>query len=168
METRSDLPTLCKTGSTRLIGVELGVARGKNAHNLVRKTPDLVLCCIDRWSGDRGHSLDELVAASNLLAPYKDRALIMRGSFEHYLPLFPDEYFDFVYIDGYAHTGQLGGSTLRDWWPKAKTGGVFAGHDYHPEYQPTIDAVDAFFAELGIPFSILNEEPYPSWYVVKP
>lgn len=29
--------------------------------------------------------------------------------------------FDFVYIDGYAHTGEENGKTIIDWWRKVRT-----------------------------------------------
>tara|TARA_Y100000389_G_C17052243_1_gene313332 strand:+ start:118 stop:318 length:201 start_codon:yes stop_codon:yes gene_type:complete len=44
--------------------------------------------------------------------------------------LFPDDFFDFIYVDGYAHTGEENGKTFFDWWPKLKQNGIFSGDDY--------------------------------------
>lgn len=165
---RFELPRLAAEGKNPMMGVELGVASGRNAENLLRENPSLTLICIDRWGGDRNHSLDEMVTAYRRLEQFGDRCVILRGSFDQYATYFPDEYFDFCYVDGYAHTGQDSGNTLRKWWPLVKSGGVFSGHDYHPEYQQTIDTVDAFFDGLGLEFSTTDEDPYPSWYAIKP
>ncbi|CAE8643805.1 unnamed protein product [Polarella glacialis] len=44
---------------------------------------------------------------------------------EHY----PDESFDFVYVDA-LHDRKSVLRDLRTWWPKLRPGGVMAGHDY--------------------------------------
>ncbi len=91
-------------------------------------------------------------------------------SFAEALPHFADGSLDFIYIDGYAHTGQESGGTLRDWWPKLRAGGVFAGHDYCARYQPTCDAVDAFVAANGLTLHVTETggDSFPSWWVIKP
>jgi predicted O-methyltransferase YrrM len=43
---------------------------------------------------------------------------------------YPDEYFDFVFIDT-GHTYELTKAELRLWWRKVKNGGALAGHDTH-------------------------------------
>lgn len=40
----------------------------------------------------------------------------------------------FIYVDGYAHTGEDRGKTLFDWYPKLKIGGLMAGDDYHDDW----------------------------------
>lgn len=42
---------------------------------------------------------------------------------------FPDNYFDFIYIDA-AHDYESMVVDLNAWWPKLKPGGIFSGHDY--------------------------------------
>jgi hypothetical protein len=79
-----------------------------------------------------------------------------------------------IYIDGYAHTGQEGGQTLRDWWPKLAPGGVFAGHDYDlAAYPQTVCAVNDFILEMDrrgirLHLQVIDEKPHPSWWIVKP
>lgn len=89
-------------------------------------------------------------------------------TFKEALPLFDDESIDIVYLDGYAHTGQEGGETIYDWWGKVKSGGIMAGHDYCKEYQPTIDAVNAFVDRENLNLHIIEDNPYASWMVKKP
>jgi hypothetical protein len=48
---------------------------------------------------------------------------------------FPDAYFDFVYVD--ARHDRLGVlQDLHQWWPKLRTGGLMAGHDYTTQLEP--------------------------------
>ena len=81
----------------------------------------------------------------------------------------PDSYFDFIYIDGYAHTGQDGGKTLEDWYPKLRAGGIFAGHDYHKHWSPTIDSVDAFRRSINHrgDLQLTLKDTFPSWWFLK-
>ena len=153
------------------IGLELGVASGHYSHAMCYKSQLSKIYGIDRYTDH--HDDAEMTRMLDLL---KDQIAInrytfLRGSFENYLKSFEDETFDFIYIDGYAHTGQENGATLDDWWPKLKPGGTFAGHDYHESYQQTIDAVDAFISKNNLELHILQDLEgdwdFPSWYTFK-
>jgi hypothetical protein len=110
------------------------------------------------------------------LAPYKNKNTIIKSKFSDAVDDFPDEFFDFIYIDGYAHTGQDNGETLNQWWPKLKKGCVFSGDDYHTtEWPLTVKAVNEFCSEHDLKLNIFkfeNEDNnhwcrFPSWYVIK-
>ena len=159
--TRADLALFVPAGG---LVIELGVAAGKFAELLCDRNPQARYLGIDRWSDH--HDREEMMRAIDRLRRFRNAAT-SRGTFAEVLPLVPDHYADLIYIDGYAHTGQEGGETLRDWWPKLKPGGIFAGHDYCRQYQPTIDAVDAFVSEHGLELHIIDELPHPSWWVRK-
>lgn len=148
------------------VGVELGVAAGAYSETLLERSGLSLLYSIDRWADH--HDEAEMHAAEQRLSRFGSRSRIIRSTFADALSLFPDGWFDFIYIDGYAHTGQDNGKTLADWWTKLKRGGMFAGHDYCPQYQPTIDAVDRFIAAHGLCLHITDEADYPSWWCVKP
>ncbi len=75
--------------------------------------------------------------------------------------------FDFIYIDGYAHTGQDNGTILKDWWPKLKSGGMFAGHDYCKQFPKTIEEVNKFATRHQLKLNFTKEEKYTSWYCIK-
>jgi predicted O-methyltransferase YrrM len=157
--TRADLALMIPTGG---IVIELGVAAGAFAAEMIAANPAITYLGIDRWSDH--HDEAEMQHAKQRL-PWD--AQLLRSTFEDAVPMIPGEWASLVYIDGYAHTGQEGGQTLRDWWPKVKPGGIFAGHDYSGHYPLTIAAVDAFVGEHGLELHIIDELPHPSWWVRK-
>ena len=145
------------------IGVELGVAAGIFSDILLKNSNLEKLFSIDRWNDH--HNEEEMKKAKTLLSVYKERSIILQTTFDKALNDFSDDYFDFIYIDGYAHTGQDNGKTLNDWYPKLKSGGIFAGHDYHPRWTPTIIAVDAFVEKHDLKLYLTKERRYPSLIV---
>lgn len=148
------------------IMIELGVAAGDFAVELIRANPDANYVGVDRWSDH--HDDQEMIYASQRINGASDYAEIIHSTFTDALHRVTDECADLIYIDGYAHTGQESGQTLDDWYPKLKSGGIFAGHDYCAQYQPTIDAVDSFVAKHGLTLNIINDGDHPSWWIVKP
>jgi predicted O-methyltransferase YrrM len=148
-------------------GVELGVAAGYYSSSIIRNPAVTRLWSIDRWTDH--HDLQEYKKAAELLAKWgQGRCVPLRMTFSEAVPFFADDSLQFIYIDGYAHTGQDNGQTLADWWSKLQSGGIFAGHDYHPQFPLTIDAVDAFAQKHGLQVNFTNETRYPSWWVEKP
>lgn len=151
-------------------GVELGVAAGLFSAVILDNWRVKKLHSIDAWT-ERGHDDAEMRAALDRLTPFKNRSRVLRSTFEDAESTFAESSLDFVYIDGFAHTGQDSGKTLADWWPKLKSGGIFAGHDYCAAWQPTVDAVDAFLAARGLTNALQVTgagDQFPSWWVVKP
>lgn len=152
------------------IGVELGVADGYFSKQLLSTSNMKLLYSIDRWAGDRGHDIDQYKKAIKNLKQFYNRNSIIKLSFTEALDIFPDGHFDFIYIDGYAHTGQDDGKTLSDWWPKLKLGGVFSGHDYDKKFPIMIKTVDSFIESINnsvYQINIIEEKPYNSWYIIK-
>lgn len=168
---RTQLPGLVPVGS---IAAELGVAAGAFSLELLASGRLSRLYSIDRWSDHHDHAEEQQARA--LLARFGAASVVMRSTFADALPLIPDASLDLLYIDGYAHTGQDGGRTLRDWLPKVKAGGIIAGHDYDPAWRPTIDAVDAFVRDHGlalniipaVPGAVCNGDRYASWWARVP
>jgi hypothetical protein len=161
--TRAELATLIPSGG---LVIELGVAAGRFAYEMLRENRAIRYIGIDRWSDH--HDRLEYEAAFGLLNRREWDATLMISTFAEAIDSFQDGHAEMIYIDGYAHTGQEGGQTLRDWYPKVKPGGIFAGHDYSGHYPQTIEAVDAFVAEHGLKLSIIDEKPHPSWWIRKP
>ena len=161
--TRAHLALMVPAGGTV---IELGVAAGKFAEEMLTIAPSIQYIGIDRWADH--HDEDEMRTAKDRLWPWRDRVGFHRMTFAEAIPKIPDAFADLIYIDGYAHTGQEGGQTLRDWWPKLRPGGIFAGHDYDGLYPETIEAVDAFVAENRLELNVIEELPHSSWWVRKP
>ena len=155
------------------VGIELGVSWGYFSNVILMSKAVKRLFSVDCWADH--HNDDEYVAACRLLAKHGTRSVVMRSYFDEVLHLFPDLYFDFIYIDAYAHTGQENGTLLDKWYPKLKTCGIFAGHDYDPDaWLPTVEAVDKFANSHGKRIVIIpgvrtsnDQDIYPSWYFVK-
>jgi len=161
---RSHLAQLVPPGGTV---IELGVAAGAFARQMLWVNPLIHYIGIDRWSDH--HDMAEKRLAMETIQALTSSAEIVQSTFENALPLFGKTgTADLIYIDGYAHTGQEGGKTLADWWPAVKRGGIFAGHDYAENYPQTIVAVDCFVRTHGLELRIIDDGALPSWWVVKP
>ena len=147
--------------------VELGVAKGDFAAQILNHNAGLRYVGIDKW--DDHHNQHEMKEATAKLARFGDRAQLGHKTFHQASTEFLSQSIDLVYVDGYAHTGQEGGQTLREWWPKVKQGGILAGHDYDPQKWPeTVSAVDAFAKEIGKPIEIIKDtHTFDSWLIRK-
>jgi predicted O-methyltransferase YrrM len=163
MDTRVELTQLVPDHGTY---IELGVAAGAHALQILKTHESLYYLGIDAWEDH--HNEAERVQVMKLLTPYQKRVVLWKMRFDQAAPLVSDKSVDLIYVDGYAHTGQEAGATLEDWWPKVKPGGIFAGHDYDVRYRPTVEAVDAFARRHHVPVKIIHEKPYASWMIRKP
>ena len=163
MKTRAEI---VKDLPTNIRVLELGVAAGSFAVDMIKVNPLIHYTGIDRWSDH--HNDTEMMNAEVKIKDRSPDAIILKSTFKDALHLFTDGTFDLIYIDGYAHTGQDNGETLDDWYPKLKSGGIFSGHDYCAKYQPTIDAVDAFTYKHNLILNIIRDGDHPSWWVFKP
>jgi len=169
---RGDIARLLRPGG---VGVELGVAEGGFSERILKFSKLAYLYSIDMWAGDRNHDIKEYLKAIHRLDPFRHRNSILRMRFDEALPLFANGCLDFIYIDGYAHTGEEGGKTFYDWYPKLKSGGIIAGDDYHPDWPLTVAAVDKFIAANNLKMYVINCTPeidwasrYPTWFAYKP
>lgn len=154
------------------VGIELGVAAGGFAARLMASGRFRHLYGVDAYAD--GHGVREYrtaLQAVGLGQPYT----LLRMTFEQAVPLFAPDTFDFVYCDGYAHTGEEGGATLTDWYARLKPGGVMAGDDYDAEAWPLVVwAVNHLAAQVGAGLTVTDrvEEAaysrYRSWFFVKP
>ena len=75
--------------------------------------------------------------------------------------MYDDNSLDFVFIDS-SHEYEETLAELKAWYPKVKSGGIFAGHDY-PCWPGVKQAVDEFFVELDEEF----ENSELSWIYIK-
>jgi hypothetical protein len=169
---REDVALLLPAGA---IGIELGVAEGVFAERVLERSELGFLYGVDMYAGDREHDLAQYKRALTRLHRFRGRHALLHMRFQEAVDLFPDGYFDFIYVDGYAHTGEEGGGTFREWWPKLKPGGLFAGDDYHSDWPAVMTQVDAFLRSRELTgYLIPNAEPgvafckFPTWFALKP
>tara|TARA_R110000772_G_scaffold89733_2_gene185727 strand:+ start:251 stop:871 length:621 start_codon:yes stop_codon:yes gene_type:complete len=127
------------------IGVEIGVRVGNNFKDLIKnpKFKEGILYGVDCWTedpekpeiNDIGLTQQQLdIDYLTLVGKYSanPNVKIIRN-FSHEASLsFPNEHFDFIYIDA-AHDYDSVIEDLNAWWPKLKLGGLFSGHDYFPD-----------------------------------
>lgn len=154
------------------VGVELGVAAGSFSARMVHSG------CFSRFYGvdvyGDNHNVAEYKKALQTVGLDHNYHLL-RMRFDEALDLFPDQHFDFIYVDGYAHTGEEGGRTLVDWYAKLKPGGVMAGDDYDLESWPLVVwAVHHLVAQVGADLNVTDLvadaafNRYRSWFFTKP
>ncbi|MGR3637289.1 MAG: class I SAM-dependent methyltransferase [Shimia sp.] len=156
---------------TGLIGVELGVAGGEFSRRMVESGRFDQFFGVDMYADTHDvHQYKAALRHVGLMRPYK----LLRMSFAEAHELFDDESLDFIYIDGYAHTGQEGGETIWQWATKVKVGGLIAGDDFHEDWPLVIEAVKAFTAQTGFDLYVTTEvEPdveyagHPTWAMIK-
>lgn len=150
------------------IGVELGVAASEFSRRMVASGRFKRVFGVD-WYSDAGHDVAEYKQALRHVGLYEDYTLL-RMSFADAMDLFDDASLDFIYVDGYAHSGEDGGTTIFDWAGKVRSGGVVAGDDYDPHWPLVVQAVDHLVAQARTELHVTTiPEPgtYPSWAVVK-
>ena len=153
------------------IGIELGVAKGIYSKRMVDSKKFSLFFGVDCY-GDI-HDTDEYLGALKRVGFDNANYKLIRSDFDSALTLFPDNYFDYIYIDGYAHTGEKGGETIVKWFPKLKPGGILAGDDYHEQWPLVVWAVNDVAMQLGVPVSIAartEDQEYckfPTWFLRK-
>lgn len=153
------------------VGVELGVAAGGFSRRMMDSGVFGRFFGVDMYADSHDTAQYKTALKTvGLMRPYS----LLRMTFDEAYDLFEDESLDFIYIDGYAHSGQEGGDTIWKWSRKVRVGGVIAGDDYHPHWPLVTRAVDRFAAETGFALhhtTIVEPEvdyaDFPSWAMVK-
>jgi hypothetical protein len=120
------LKTLSKNGTI----AELGVATGGFSLDILKYALPQKLYLIDAWDSAR-YNQDLLTNIQQVLAKNIQigQVFLKRMLSHQAVTEFPDQYFDWIYIDT-THTYQQTKLELELYAPKIKCGGVIAGHDY--------------------------------------
>jgi len=166
-------------------GIEIGVAMGTFSEILLNNTKIKKMYFVDPWKEYPREIYNDATNCSQKeqdgryeyvvkrLEKYGDRSEIIRKDSIEALNDFPDEYFDFIYIDA-NHAYEFAKVDVNNWYPKLKEGGLFAGHDYfngttrHGVYGVK-RAVDEFCEDKNIvPLITTGTRRCPaSWYFLK-
>lgn len=111
---------------------ELGVAAGDFSQQIFNIYQPAELHLVDVWGSERyGEMLYSKVKAqfSANQGPARPIVSIHRQTSLDALQQFPDDYFDWIYIDT-THSYELTRDELRGYADKIKPNGIIAGHDY--------------------------------------
>lgn len=152
------------------IGIELGVAKGDFSKKMIQTNKFRKFYGVDMYNDT--HDVNEYKFALRNVG-IEENYNLLRMTFDEAYDLFDDNYFDFIYIDGYAHTGEEGGETIFQWYKKCKVGGIIAGDDYHDDWPLVKWAVNDFVKQSNLKLFITDKtenegfSKYPSWFVVK-
>ena len=176
-------------------GVEIGVLNGEYSKIILERWENGQLFMVDAWrhlegyidtngQDDKYHH-DCLVNACKNTKQWENRAHIVRMDSVASANIFPDEYFDFVYIDAdHSYEGVV--RDMKAWWPKVKKGGLFCGDDYIPQdgdIWMTVEGKEPVYAgKFGVRkavnefmeknslkvYETTNESYWKQWYTFKP
>lgn len=174
LESRYDFGKMLTAMGLTGNAVEIGVYTGYFSKWLLKTSNFQKLYSVDYWE-----TTDHKQIAIKKLAPFKERSEIIQSKSVVASAMFPDNFFDFIYIDA-SHNYTDVKNDIFHWWPKLRYGGVFAGHDYentphesklqhsHVYRFEVIAAVNEFIAETGLRLHLTTKDNYNSWYVCKP
>jgi hypothetical protein len=159
---------------------EIGVWKGKLSKELLKNHEGLYLTMVDLWDKHdpesdylRGDSqiakstkeefLEARRQAMEAVFPYTSRCVVHCNNSVDVASMYPDNYFDLVFIDGdHSYEGCI--EDIRAWWSKVRIEGYIGGHDYdHPDQGEVKKAVDEFFGKYYVVELDLNR----TWFVRK-
>lgn len=108
---------------------EVGVAFGDFSAEILSRAAPEKLYLVDAWENDRYSEGRERVRGKFAEQIATGKVIIREGLSVDVLPTFPDDYFDFLYIDT-SHSFDVTLAELEIGNPKVRAGGLIAGHDF--------------------------------------
>lgn len=178
LQSRNAIPGLLEILGLNGVGVEVGAGSGYYSSVLLRDSRLRRLFSVDPWG--KGLSEDPLfqnmlecdwyLECVKELSQFGLRSVVLRMLSVEAASLFLNESLDFCYIDANHDQFQVL-EDLQVWWPKVRSGGILAGHDYTGIHWGVKIAVDTFFAEQTIHTTVEDEvfegSVVRSWLVEK-
>ena len=180
--TRKDTPLILDRLEAKHI-CEVGVRKGEFFETLIQGRKLKLAVAIDIWyefaqdsQNDTKLSRYELAIMRRIFElKFKQvpGVLIVNQLSQVAVEAFPDELFDFVYLDA-DHTYTETIKDLMRWWDKVKSGGVIAGHDYNSTSEnnrvkfEVKKAVDYFVGDYDLQDQLfITNEAVQSFYIWK-
>lgn len=131
--------------------VQIGVAIGDDTELWLETTPNTTIYSVDPWCCERFHKNYGEVGYKTFIERFKDfkNVIPVRLSSVDASKVFPDCFFDVVYIDA-MHDYENNSQDITLWISKVKEGGIIGGHDYCDLWPGVIKAVDEKFGKDNI------------------
>jgi hypothetical protein len=154
---------------------EIGVHEGDFSVEILRRVKPAALQLIDPWRHEGGQEYQTAwysVGQSTMDSRYESvlrrfdkeikrkRVQVHRAYSSVAVTSFPDDYFDWVYIDG-NHLDEFVRKDLELYYPKVKSGGYLTGEDYGVEgwwKNGVQTAVDDFVRTRGLKFELIETQ----------
>jgi len=178
---RRDIPSFLSKMNAKNI-CEIGVKDGDNFKKILVSCIELAVA-VDIWTetGIKSQNDDSCSQLEldkqyiGLINFFKtdSRVKIIKDFSLNVYSKFEDNFFDFVYIDA-DHTESAVYADLYSWYPKVRSGGVLAGHDYCECLLDcgvkfgVISALNRFIKENNLLIHVDDEEPWHDWFIPKP
>lgn len=181
---RNDIPYLLNMLRLNGEGIEIGVQQGLYAETILNNSNLKKLHLCDIWkqqddkiyrgvgnvsNEDQNKLFTEVEYKFRNNPIYSNRTNILRMYSNDAVKLFKDDSLDFAYIDA-NHRYENVSEDIKNWYPKVKTGGILAGHDYLDGelMEGSFGVKRAVLEYFGKTHHIyVTDEDWPSWYVIK-
>lgn len=177
---RIDIPLWLASRGMFGNAVEIGVCQGAFAHGVLKIWKCSQYVMVDPWrSQDKtiykekhdNVDFEQAYKACLELTKSFSNAVTMRMLSERAAAKFPNDHFDWVYIDG-NHCYEAVMQDLNCWWPKLKAGGVFSGHDFYtdthwPHWCEVKKAVLEWLPQHGYSMDDIHRMKCSSWMLIK-
>jgi predicted O-methyltransferase YrrM len=166
--------------------LEIGVAYGYHALDILAALPHIQYYGVDPYlagydvNDHFAHDVQKLFhesspqagmdrlygAVAATLAPFSDRARLLRKRSGDAAGDFPPHFFDTIFVDG-DHTYAGVKTDLHAWWDALRPGGIYCGDDF---LLPAVQqAVQEFAVEIDHQLFLANKKgvEYPIWFIKK-
>lgn len=182
MTTVQELIDIYRGLGEKIKGVEIGVESGGNSSSLLNSLPNMeLLVSVDPyviyhdWDAAANKARigkkdadDKYKGAQSVLSPYGNRSLFLREFSAAAAKSFPENNFDFIYIDGdHTYNGVM--CDLLSWYPKIRNGGIISGHDWGWQTTGVQSAVTDWVHNYGHPITQEDIKVISGlcWYIIK-
>ena len=164
---------ILQTMNRPIVGCEVGVAFGTTFIYTLDNVPGIEkMYAVDPHAHPTLTSPEDLVEWATVkkifianCEPYKNKVIFIDKTSDEAKDMIPDNSLDYIFIDG-DHSYEAVYKDIRNYYPKMKSGSIFAGHDYN--WEGVIKAVNEFMDELRISRSLLYNCANDCWYWKKP
>lgn len=177
---RIDIPVWLADHKNFGNAVEIGVCQGAFAHGVLKIWNCNQYVMVDPWRSQNQKVYKEKHDNVDFDGAYKacvdltkqfPNATTLRMLSLNAAAKFPENHFDWVYIDG-NHCYEAVMQDLDAWYPKLKTGGVFSGHDFYtdtnwPHWCEVKKAVMEWLPKHNYMMDDVHRMKCSSWMLIK-